>query len=280
MLNKIVFFFLWIGFTNLFAQEREVKIIEVLDANLFLTEDSLQIKMVNLNVPSINDLDSARSELAANIIKFARIQLEKRTSGFIPSYKNSCSDNSIQCGHLFRKYPLGDRNINTTYLENGYAVYLPCDTLFMDEYREASERAIKNKKGTWALTRIARKPNYFNRFRATNWQHSSFYENSRDSFFPIIGFNYRWSELYNLAEFNSSKINISAEAGTFLYFMLPYANIGSEIRFKRFYIRGHYDVLLPFFYFVPSDRFESFDFYGLDVGVMIPMFKRVAWSWN
>jgi len=54
----------------LYAQE--IKVIEIIDANLFRTSDSALIRMVNLEVPSLHDRDSNRIELATKAIKLAK----------------------------------------------------------------------------------------------------------------------------------------------------------------------------------------------------------------
>jgi len=271
MYLKIFIILSFTSITNLLAQDKDVKIIEILDANLFKTEDSVLIRMSNLKVPSLSDPDSARRDLAKKIIKYADLHLLDRTSRFIVSPKKSCSEKSIQSGHLFRKYPLSETNINEAFLEKGYAVYLPCDTLFMDDYSQASEKAITKKKGFWSPIREIKKPDYFNRLRGTIWHYQPALEN--DNYFPIFGFNYRWSNLYPLVEYNSTNLNLSAEAGTFILFFLPYVNLGSEFRYKKFYVRGHYDVLLPIF--IGADgRSNAFDFYGFDAGFIISIGKR------
>ncbi len=273
MFSKFFLFLFLIFFTGLFAQERDLKIVEILDANLFRTEDSLLIRMVNLRVPSVSDQDSVKSEQAIKIIKFAELHLLNRTSRFIISPKNKCSENPIQSGHLFRKYPLANTNINEKYIEKGYAFYLPCDTMFMDVYSMVAERALEKKAGLWSAPIVKRKPDYFNRFRTTLWYIPEMYEME---LFPIIGFNYRWSNLYPIVDYQSLHLNLSAEVGTFFYFAVPYTNIGNEICFKNVYLRGHYNVVLPFFMLLPQNRISTLDFFGFDVGIKIPLSKNTG----
>jgi hypothetical protein len=258
-----------IFYTGLLAQD--VKITEILDANLFRTEDSLLIRMVNLNVPSITDEDSSRRALAHKIIEYADLHLHKRSARFIISPKKSCQENSVQSGHLFRKYPLSYSNMNEKYLEAGYAVYLACDTLFMDDYRMASEKAIKKKAGVWSPVRVEKKADYLNRLRVSFWYYHLAYDVER--YVPLFGVNYRWSDLYSLVDNKPFNINLSAETGTYIFIFIPYANLGGEIRYKNFYLRGHYDILFPVLGSL-DDEVDSIGFFGFDAGLLIPFGKR------
>ncbi len=278
MFSRFFLFLFLIFFKGLFAQERDLKIVEILDANLFKTEDSLLIRMVNLRVPSISDQDSIKSEQAIKIIKFAELHLLNRTSRFIISPKKKCSENPIQSGHLFRKYPLANTNINEKYIEKGYAFYLPCDTMFMDVYSMVAERALEKKAGLWSAPIVKRKPDYFNRFRTTSWHFRKQLE--ADDFVPIIGFNYRWSDIYSFVDYKSVNLNLSAETGAFFFLVLPYANLGVELRSSPFYVRAHYDLLVPFpfMFFTPGNEWLSYPFYGYDAGIMIPFTNRTGFE--
>jgi endonuclease YncB( thermonuclease family) len=269
----ILFYFLLL---NINGQERDLKIVKILDANLFQTEDSLQVQMADMRVPSIHSGDSTQIEMAKKAIEFANIHLLNLTSRFVASPKNKCSEDGIISGHLFRKYPLEDTNINAKYLEQGFAVYLPCDTLFMEEYRTASEKAMDRRKGFWAASPIARPPDYFNRFRASFLIVPDIFV--ADSFLPIIGLNYRWSDLYSVLGSSAVQLNLSAEAGTFFYIYFPYGNLGAEFRFAPFYLRAHYNVLLPFpgGSYTLENGFGLTNFYGFDAGIMMPISKRTG----
>lgn len=253
------------------AQTQTFEIIEILDSNLFKTEDSMLISMVNLETPSLSDDDSSRQALAELAVKYARINLLNHKCRFEAAAKSSCSETDIQKGHLYRSYPLSEDLINLRYIENGYALYVPCDTMFMAEYGKAAIDAIDSKRGIFKPNYPVQKPDYFNRLRTSWWL---FYLETDDPpKFPIVGFNYRWSDLISIYNSEIIAFNISAEVGTFVYFFLPYANIGTEIRDNRFYLRGNYNAVLPFIIFYP-DNIDSLDFWGLDIGFMIPIGKR------
>ena len=265
-LTKILFFIiLFLFFPILNAQD--IHIIKIVDANLFMTEDNSLIKMVNLNAPSINDADSARKELAKNIMEYGRINLLKHGCRFMPSPKRKCSDDNVVAGHLYKKYPLSEINMNAEYLKKGYAIYIPCDTLFLSQYSESSEKSIEKRMGVWKPITHDEKPDYFNRMRLTNWLLQMEYD--IEFYFPIFGLNYRWSDLFSMYNNESFSTNLSLETGTLIYFMLPYANLGPEFRYKRIYLRGNYNALLPILGFSGNDEIETFDYWAYDIGLMI-----------
>jgi len=263
MLRHLVAFFLTL--TILSAQE--ISIAEIIDANLFRTEDSTLISMVDLEVPSIKDEDSSRIYIAEKAIKLAKINLLQKNIRFEATYKNSCNGNDIRQGHLFRIYPLSEQSINRLYLEKGYAVYVPCDTSYMNIYREAGISSMKSNRGVWGQY-MQSNPDMFNRFRFSFLLVEEYIK--RNAFPPLFGINYRWSDLISIVDRDAFHLNASAETGTLVYVFLPYFNIGSEIRYENFYGRFHYDGIIPF-YFLNGYNPESFDFWGFDIGFIIDL---------
>ena len=245
---------------------QELKIIEVLDANLFRIKDSTLIALVNLDVPSINDSDSIRAELAQTIIKYAKIQFMGYSIRFEKSTIKCSSNDNISFGHVFKIYPLSEKNISASYLENGYAVYLPCDSFYMELYTNSAKKGMFNKKGIWKTQNVQRPVNYFNRMRVSLILFEKLIEND---FIPIFGFNYRWSDIYPFIKDVDYRLSLSGEVGTFIYFYLPYANIGSEFRIKNFYARVNYNIILPIF-----AKSKALTFIGYDFGFYVPFGKR------
>jgi len=260
---------LFILFSIVYTQE--IRVIEVLDANLFKTSDSTLISMVNLEVPSLNDSDSSRIEIAKSAVKLAKLNLLKQKLRFEETYKNNCLEETAKKGHLFRVYPLSDKSINELYLEKGYAVYVPCDTLYMDMYRIAGTQSMNARRGIWKPYKEKRKPDWFNRFRFSVIIINEYFDDDEYNTPPLFGLNYRWSDLIGIVQNESFNFNLSAETGTLIYFFLPYINIGSEFRYRYFYGRIHYDVLLPFFLFFENDNLDTIDYWGFDLGFMIPL---------
>lgn len=271
MLKYFIFLVLIISLLS----AREIKIVKILDSNLFKTDDSLLISMVDLEVPPLTDQDSSRSDLAKNAVILAKLQLLNQKLRFEKTSRNSCSEKSIIKGHLFRLYPFNEVNINEMFLEKGFAVYSPCDTLYMDKYREANLSAMHNRKGIWASGSERRQPDLFNRLRISFWIINVHIE--KDTFVPpLFGLNYRWSDLFTMIEKGAFNLNASIEAGTLIYFFLPYANFGAEARFKKIYARAHYDSLLPFVTFHDDDEFDAINFWGFDVGLIIQVKKNLG----
>lgn len=89
-----------------------------------------------------------------------------------------------------------------------------------------------------------------------------------------MGFNYRWSGLYKIIERPSSVFSLSAEAGTAIYFFLPYATLGTEYRYKRVYVRGHFDML--FFDEGEWSINSRHYFYSADLGLIQLIGKKAA----
>jgi hypothetical protein len=253
---------------------REIRVIEVVDANLFRTSDSTLISMVNLEVPSLNDPDSNRIEIAKNAVKIAKLNLLKQKLRFEETYKNKCAEESVKKGHLFRVYPFSDKSINELFLEKGYAIYVPCDTLYMDIYRIAATKSMNNRNGLWKPYKEKKKSDLYNRFRVSALIIDEYFNKDRDFLPPLFGFNYRWSDLIGIVQDSSFNINLSAETGTLLYFFLPYVNIGSEVRYRYFYGRIHYDALLPLFFFLDNNKLESISYWGFDLGFIIPVNEK------
>lgn len=257
------------GFLILSAvHAQEIKVIEIIDANLFRTSDSSLISMVNLEVPSLHDRDSNRIELAKKAVKLAKLHLLKQKLRFEETYKKKCFEGPGKAGHLFRVYPLSDKSINEFYLEKGYAIYSPCDTLYMDMYRAANLKSINNRLGIWKVSKSVEKPDMLNRFRLSFLVLVEYYESSL--FPPLFGINYRWSDILTFVDQNGLNLNASVETGTLVYFALPYGNVGLEARFHNTYLRGHYDALLPIFFFLDAKDFDSVYFWGIDIGFIVP----------
>jgi len=265
MKANLIILILAIALNSSSSYAQDTKVIEILDTNLFLTKDSVKIKMANLDVPSQNDPDSSRQILAQRIMKYNHINLLNESVRIEKTTLKQDEQSQVKSIHLFKKFPLEDLNINKEFIEKGYGVYIPGDTLFMEEYLRAAEYAVKNKEGIWKRPVPLREKDLFNRFRSTFWVNQiQFWD---DRFIPLFGFNYRWSGLIKIWESNPSLISLSAEAGTAIYFFLPYATLGAEYRYKRIYVREHFDI---FFHSVGDWSIErSSGFWGTDLGFIL-----------
>jgi len=142
-------FFLLILFTagSLFAQQ-QVKVIEIIDTNLFLLEDGRKISLANLEMPSKNDTSQVMQVLVKDILRFEkqmilkkRLLMEKSPAAPLP--------NDVIPVHLFLKHLFEKLNLNKELLKIGYARYAPIDSLYAQEYLWAVQKAQRQKRGIW-----------------------------------------------------------------------------------------------------------------------------------
>jgi hypothetical protein len=252
---------------SLFSQT--MKIEEFLDTNVFLTTDSMRIGMANLEVPSIHDPDTARAELAQKILEYTKKELKNFTIRFEKS-NNSCGKESISLGHLYKTFIFSEKNINAEYLKKGYAYYLPCDTINFKEYSFSAREALNNNRGLWQLKISENSPDFYNRLRISIWLAD--YHFREKKYFPLAGLNYRISDLISLYTDERVSVNLSTEVGYYFMILLPYVNFGMESRYKNLYIRGHYNYLSPFPFFIDEEP-KGIAFWGYDIGYMLTYVK-------
>ena len=93
---------LFILCTPAFAQK--MKIIEILDSNLFKLQNEQIIKLANVESPSINEPDSLFNYLARHIKLYAVIKLLNQDFIIEPSPESN-RDAKIVSVHLIQKYP-------------------------------------------------------------------------------------------------------------------------------------------------------------------------------
>ncbi len=241
--------------------DREIRITDVRDANLFFTEDSQYIALANIHAPSIQDKDSLKKARAREIIKFAEGQLRAWPMRFVPSPRADCRRDSVTVGHLYKIYPLSQLYINALFLEKGLGFYLPCDTLHKGILFAAAQKAIEDRRGVWKEQQAV-PVNPLRRIRGTVWLYPVFAPN--DKYIPVFGFNYRWSDLIRLYRKKLFYTNLTAEAGTFAFFYFPYLQAGLETGYGNLYLRLNYGSTLPLS--LREDNGSPLTFYGLDVG--------------
>ena len=266
-------FFLWpflaVSAVSAF-QPRQIKIIEVRDANLFFTEDSQLISLANVHSPSLQDSDSLKKALADKFIKFSREQLLSWPMQFIPSPGRDCGADSVISGHLYKEFPLSRQYINALYLERGMGFYLPCDTLHRGILFAATQKGIEKRLGVWQQQKEG-PVNLLRRFRGSVWLYPVFSPN--DKYIPVFGFNYRWSDLIKLYKKDLFYTNLTAETGTLVFFYFPYIKAGWEAGYGNLYLRLNYGAVLP----LPGQEsgISSRSLPGLDIGFRFQMGK--AW---
>lgn len=147
MLKSLVFISVFLLLpVFLVSQELEdVKIIEIVDANLFLLEDDRLIRMANLLVPSISSADSF---FAKKVIKYFKKNL------YIQSYHcmvlNSNASTDTLDVILYLSFPLENICYNEKYLERGFARYQNLyDLPNKDIYLRLENEARSSQEGIW-----------------------------------------------------------------------------------------------------------------------------------
>ena len=88
---------------NLFSQQS--KIVEIRDANLFVTENSKLIWMADIIVPSLNDTDSLRNVVAQKAIRNVKKYILNQYFIIEESEYRVESDSAINV-YLINKFPL------------------------------------------------------------------------------------------------------------------------------------------------------------------------------
>ncbi|MHB2153293.1 thermonuclease family protein [Calditrichota bacterium GD2] len=136
---------------TVFAAQK-IKIVKILDTNLFLLQDGRKISLANLQMPSKADTNQARQAIAQKILAYEHQHLLKYDLIMEPS---PAADSTMQIipVHLFQKLPLSKVNFNKELLKLGYAFYVPVDSLYHEEYEWAARKAQKLKRPLWAPER-------------------------------------------------------------------------------------------------------------------------------
>jgi len=217
------------------------------------------VRLADVVTPSVNDPDSLLRNQARRIQSWARENLLNWPVILVPS--PTCVSDSIQAVHLYKKYPLVDTYINALWLEKGWGLYAPCDTMGQKALRAAADRGREEKRGYWApRDKSGYQP--LNRLRITLWL-------SKDALliqekYPLLGLSYRMSDFVTLYKSPNKRFqtSLSLQTGTYLYFFLPYLNVGPEVRYENYYARGFYGVSVIY----APELILPVGYYGLDVG--------------
>ncbi|MHB2149175.1 thermonuclease family protein [Calditrichota bacterium LG25] len=140
---------LWLHFFSNVGFCQKIKIVEVLDTNLFLLQDGRKISLANLQTPSQHDSSKTLKNIARDLLTYERKYLLNRTL-WMESSPAVRSDTIPLPVHLFQKFLLNRINFNAHLLELGYARYAPVDSLYREQYLKAVLRAQKRQRGIWS----------------------------------------------------------------------------------------------------------------------------------
>ncbi len=167
------------------ATEEKVKIVKIIDANLFRLNDGRLIRLADIWVPSQNSESPLYHYIARKAIQYANEMLIGQR------FKIRYDSSKVRVGRpipviLFKIYPLQKLDINKLYLQRGYGKYVPAkDKPPVKEYAAAEREARRKHLGIWA--------DYFKISEAMTRLHGLYYRaGSRNLFgdqFREIGFN-------------------------------------------------------------------------------------------
>ena len=254
--------------TLVFAELVKVKIVEIVDCNLFRTNDGAMIKLANIESPSISGNDSIKPSIKRKILKYAKTNM----INFRLYMEIVDSTQEIYKAHLFRKDGLSMLSFNEQYLKMGYGAYIeyPIST-YSNRYAECADAAIKKRIGIYddrpedySITRNS----IWGRFRFAGGCFAYAEDENETSLFPIIGPNYRISKLFTIKKSNQSYLNMSCEIGSNLIVM-NYLKFGPELGKTDVYFMSfnYCYLILPFENFFDL---YALPFWNLSIGVNVP----------
>ena len=130
----------------LFSQDRpKTKIVEILDSNLFLTEEGQLLKLANVECPSIH---SKNARFAGMVVLYAKEKILNH-SLYYEKEKNSERNDTLSI-HLFEKYMLTTVCFNKEYLRYGFGKFIQTsDSTYAKIYLKAEQEAKISGKGLW-----------------------------------------------------------------------------------------------------------------------------------
>jgi len=131
------------------SRTEDVKIVKVLDCNLFEIKGGKRIRLAHVDAVSVTDKIKRVSSFAHNIKYYAEREFVGQTlmAEYIDASNHNFEPLSV---HLIRKFPLKTVNYNKLYLERGYGKYMAeSDTVYSQEYLAAEEMAKLKNRGVW-----------------------------------------------------------------------------------------------------------------------------------
>ena len=128
----------------------EVKIIRVLDSNLFELKDGRRVRLAYVLTPSVSDSNRRVSLFAFRTKKYAEEQLLNQKVIVEILYTDQ-PDTAPLPAHIFQKFPLKTVWYNKVYLERGFGKFVEeTDTTHRAECLRAESKARKKKRGVWS----------------------------------------------------------------------------------------------------------------------------------
>ena len=141
----------------LFSQElSDIRIVKILDSNLFLSENKKLVKLADVKSPSLFSEDSL---LAKRIMRYSRNNLLGKELVFQKAASGSSTD-TLKI-YLFKEYTLHTFNFNLEFLRQGYGNYEKSKSSAINpEYLQAESEAKEKNRGIWESEEAKRLRNF------------------------------------------------------------------------------------------------------------------------
>ncbi|HGY54441.1 MAG TPA: hypothetical protein ENK44_01940 [Caldithrix abyssi] len=262
----IIVFFCFFS-TGLTAEE--VRITEVKDAGLFVTDTGQCLRLAGLTCVSMYSADERERHLALLVMEYAQKNLLD-----IPLEGDFAGKDSSGCllVHLYRPYPLEKFNINAFYLQKGYARYSRVNNAGLDSlYRKASTEAKREGQGLWNLNQYL--PTTISPYRRFRVLGGGLGDINLDHFLINIWFNYRWSDLLPVVKNEDMLLSVSAETGLAVYLLFPYAGVGLEARYRNLSVRASTGWVVSIYYH-KDEAFKAYSFFRLGLGAQVQLSEK------
>lgn len=141
----LIFALYFCSITSAYAKV-PVKIIRILDANLFKTANGTIISLANVKTISIYDSDSLRRKFAQKVFAYAQKTLLNQELSEEVIAKND----SVKTVHLWKKMLFFNESVNTTFLKRGYGYFDPNPAnKYSKKCKASSEMARRNGAGIY-----------------------------------------------------------------------------------------------------------------------------------
>lgn len=148
-MKKLTCFFVFLLLPLFSMSAQTVKIIEILDGGLYLTNDGRHVRMADLFIPSRKDTNSQFKKLAKEISEWENHYVKDNV--FEMKSVDSLNDQSIRA-FLYKHYTFGTSDLAGNYLSNGYAAYIPAsEEKNKEDLSKLQDKAVKDRVGIWKV---------------------------------------------------------------------------------------------------------------------------------
>ncbi len=142
----LVIFLLFLFIQSVSAQS--VKIVKILDSNLFELEDGRKVKLAGIDSPQLNNPIPLFAETANYAVAYYKSTLLRRS--VILQTISKVNNKNYELVYLWLEYPLEDLDFNQRILERGFGKFINnVDSTKTDVLIEAEKYAAANNEGIW-----------------------------------------------------------------------------------------------------------------------------------